>query len=41
MYDLNRNVYAKAGWDHYADVGTDLTGDGRLNVYSIGVGYRF
>ena len=41
MYDVNRNVFARAGWDHYADVGTDLTGDGRLNVYSIGVGYRF
>jgi len=41
MYDFNRNVFAKAGWDHYADVGTDATGDGRLNVYSVGVGYRF
>ena len=41
MYDINRNLYAKAGWDHYADVGTDATGDGRLNVYSVGVGYRF
>jgi OmpA-OmpF porin, OOP family len=41
MYDFNRNVYARAGWDHYAEVGTDATGDGRLNVYSIGVGYRF
>jgi OOP family OmpA-OmpF porin len=40
-YDFNRNVYAKLGWDHYDKVGTDATGDGRLDVYSVGVGYRF
>ena len=23
MYDINRNVYAKAGWDRYASIGSD------------------
>ena len=41
MYDFNRNVFAKAGWDHYDKVGTDATGDAHLDLYSIGVGYRF
>jgi OmpA-OmpF porin, OOP family len=40
-YDFNRNVYAKLGWDHYDKVGTDATGEGHLDLYSVGVGYRF
>lgn len=41
MYELNRNVYARAGWDRYADVGSDATGKGNIDLYSVGVGYRF
>ena len=41
MYDFNRNVYAKAGWDHFDDVGTDAAGKGHVDLYSLGVGYRF
>jgi len=41
MYDFNRNVYAKAGWDHFDDVGTDATGKGHADLYSLGVCYRF
>jgi OOP family OmpA-OmpF porin len=41
MYDINRNVYAKAGWDHYDNVGSDATGKGHIDLYSVGVGYRF
>ena len=41
MYAFNRNVYAKAGWDHFDDVGNDATGKGHADLYSLGVGYRF
>src|SRR5437879_1971813 len=41
MYDLSRNVFARAGWDRYAQIGSDDTGKGHADVYSIGVGYRF
>src|ERR1051325_8973006 len=41
MYDFNRNVYAKAGWDHFDDVGNDAVGKGHADLYSLGVGYRF
>lgn len=41
MYDINRSVYAKAGWDRYANVGSDATGKGNIDLYSVGVGYRF
>jgi len=41
MYDISRNVFARAGWDRYADIGSDATGKGHADVYSIGVGYRF
>ena len=41
MYDINRNVYAKAGWDRYANVGGDATGKADIDVYTLGVGYRF
>ncbi|HXM81551.1 MAG TPA: porin family protein [Burkholderiales bacterium] len=40
-YDISRNVFAKAGWDRYADIGSDATGKGHADVYSVGVGYRF
>src|SRR5262245_13175936 len=41
MYDFNRTLFAKAGWDHYDKAGTDATGDGHVDLYSLGVGYRF
>ena len=41
MYDVNRSVYARAGWDRYAEVGNDTTGKGNIDLYSVGVGYRF
>jgi len=41
MYDVNRNVYARAGWDRYANVGSDATGKGNIDLYSVGIGYRF
>src|SRR5436190_15662552 len=42
MYDINRNVYAKAGWDRYASIGSDATtGKSDIDVFSLGVGYRF
>jgi opacity protein-like surface antigen len=41
MYDLSRNVFARAGWDRYTQIGSDDTGKGHADVYSIGVGYRF
>jgi tripartite-type tricarboxylate transporter receptor subunit TctC len=34
-------VFARAGWDRYAQIGSDDTGKGHADVYSIGVGYRF
>jgi len=40
-YDLNRQWFLKAGWDHYTKVGGSQTGEGSLNTYSLGVGYRF
>ena len=36
-----RSIFAKAGWDHYDKAGTDATGDGHVDLYSLGVGYRF
>jgi OOP family OmpA-OmpF porin len=41
MYDINRSLYTRAGWDHYADVGTDATGKGSINTFNVGVGMRF
>ena len=41
MYDVNRNVYARAGWDRYANVGSDAIGKGSIDLYSVGIGYRF
>src|SRR5712691_3257977 len=41
MYDISRNVFARAGWDRYAQIGSDDTGKGHADVYSVGVGYRF
>jgi opacity protein-like surface antigen len=41
MYDVSRNVFARAGWDRYAQIGSDDTGKGHADVYSVEVGYRF
>jgi hypothetical protein len=41
MYDISRNVFARAGWDRYAQIGSDDAGKGHADVYSAGVGYRF
>jgi OOP family OmpA-OmpF porin len=41
MYDINRSLYTRVGWDHYADVGTDATGKSSINTFNIGVGMRF
>src|SRR5437016_1471793 len=41
IYDINRAVFAKAGWDRYAQIGSDDTGKGHADVFSVGVGYRF
>jgi opacity protein-like surface antigen len=41
MYDFNRNIFARAGWDRYTSVGSDATGKGAIDLYSVGVGYRF
>jgi opacity protein-like surface antigen len=41
MYDINRSLYTRAGWDHYADVGNDATGKGSINTFNVGVGMRF
>src|ERR1700740_3087176 len=38
MYDFNRNVFARAGWDRYAQIGSADTGKGHADVYSVGVG---
>lgn len=41
MYDFNRSLFTRAGWDHYANVGDDATGKGSINTYTLGVGVRF
>lgn len=41
MYDINRSLFARAGWDHYANVGTDATGKGGIDTYTIGIGMHF
>jgi hypothetical protein len=41
MYDINRSLYTRAGWDHYANVGNDATGKGSINTFNLGVGMRF
>ena len=40
-YDVNREIFARAGWDRYAHVGSDATGKGDIDLYSVGIGYRF
>jgi OmpA-OmpF porin, OOP family len=40
-YDFNGGVFTKLGWDHYAKVGDDSTGETSINTYSLGVGIRF
>jgi len=41
IYDINRSVFAEAGWDRYAQIGSDDTGKGHADVFSVGGGYRF
>jgi opacity protein-like surface antigen len=41
MYDINRSLYTRAGWDHYADVGSDATGKASINTFNVGIGMRF
>ena len=40
-YDFSRQLFAKAGWDHYNKVGGTNTSEGAVNVYNVGLGYRF
>jgi OOP family OmpA-OmpF porin len=41
-YDLSGGVFTKLGWDHYASVGDSAsTGQGSIDLYSVGIGMRF
>ena len=40
-YDLTRQWFAKAGWDHYTKVGGPETGSGHADVLAVGVGLQF
>ena len=40
-YDASRRIFLKAGWDHYNKVGGINTGEGAVNLYNAGVGFRF
>jgi OOP family OmpA-OmpF porin len=40
-YDLSGGLFTKLGWDHYAGVGDASTGQGAIDMYSLGVGMRF
>jgi hypothetical protein len=40
-YDFTGGYFAKAGWDHYANVGDASTGSGSIDAYNLGVGVRF
>jgi OmpA-OmpF porin, OOP family len=41
-YDLQRSrIFMKAGWDRYVDAGAESTGKADIDLYSVGVGYRF
>jgi OOP family OmpA-OmpF porin len=41
MYDFDRSLFAKAGWDRYTKVGDASTGEGPVDLYMLGVGMRF
>src|SRR5438132_269746 len=41
-YDFAGGLFTKLGWDHYASVGDGAsTGQGSIDMYSLGVGMRF
>src|SRR5262249_459117 len=41
-YDFNKNLGIRGEWQRYSKVGSDdVGGDGDIDVYSIGVVYRF
>ena len=40
-YDFTGGYFAKAGWDHYANIGDASTGSGSIDAYNLGVGVRF
>jgi OmpA-OmpF porin, OOP family len=40
-YDLNRQWFTKAGWDHYTKVGGADTGSGHADAFTVGVGLQF
>jgi opacity protein-like surface antigen len=39
--DIDRNLYARAGWERYNSTGADDTGKGHADMLSVGLGYRF
>jgi OOP family OmpA-OmpF porin len=39
--DFDRNLYGRAGWERYTRVGSEDTGKGHADLFSIGLGYRF
>lgn len=40
-YDFTRNVFGRAEWNRYARIGDDNTGRASVDLYTVGVGYRF
>jgi len=40
-YDVTRNVELRAEWDRFLHVGDASTGRGNIDLYTVGVGYRF
>ena len=40
-YDFTRNIVGKAEWNRYARVGDSNTGRGDIDMYSVGVAYKF
>jgi len=40
-YDVTRNVSARVGWDRYFHLGNDLSGHGDVDLYTVGVAYKF
>ena len=39
--DVTRNVSARVGWDRYFHLGNDLSGHGDVDLYTVGVAYKF
>jgi OOP family OmpA-OmpF porin len=40
-YDFTKNIVGKAEWNRYARVGDSNTGRGDIDLYSLGVAYKF